>query len=74
MTFKNEYNAPAIAIYIRLAEDDFCKRLKVVGDIVSEIVELNGEQTIIIEDDEKRAFYAYRPYVQDLELIKVINK
>jgi len=61
-------------MYIELAQQDFCKRLKPVGDILSEMAMLNGEETIIIEDDVRRAFYAYRPYVQDLELIKVINK
>lgn len=58
--------------YIELAKQDF-RNHHGFGDLVCELDIVNGQEMIIIENEVKRAYYAYRPYIKELELVRVVN-
>lgn len=61
-----------LAQYIELAKQDF-RNHHGVGELVCDLEVINGQETIVIESEMKRAYYAFRPQTKELELIQVTN-
>ena len=58
---------------IELAKTDFKTHHASSGEVVSELDLINGQEIIVLSDDNKKAYYAYKPFIKELEIVKVIR-